>query len=332
MRRVVPQELRQIDAEAIVGAEDLTYAEVLLLEQKEGLEPDERLAVAKYYLKDFYCLETLTVEDILHDNAGRWRGELLNLESQLFPGLAADRTTKALEKQAGWNQGLCPWDISNAELRRQLRAKLDLEELIKKAIEGWTWTKYDLTEYAAKARAYAKEIKVALHVTIDRMSNTQIVHQLLSQLGIKLTFQWSRVTPGHEGEKLRIYSLNTQHWELVWEVLSRRTLKRQQLQKQQTEAIEIFSESGSPVSLKRLSNTGDPAIAVVLEQDSEASEWFSEECLKDARQMIKTVEGNAALMAQSRQIIPAFIFVHPTLKLFVFVIMQQSQEKLADQI
>ena len=304
------QELRQIDAEAIVGAEDLTYAEVMLLEQKEGLEPDERLAVAKYYLKDFYCLEILTVEDILRDNEGRWRGELLNLESQLFPGLAADRTTKALEKQAGWNQGLCPWDISNAELRRQLRAKLDLEELIKKAIEGWTWTKYDLTEYAAKARAYAKEIKVALHVTIDRMSDTQIVHQLLSQLGIKLTFQWSRVVPGHEGEKLRVYSLNTQHWELVWEVLSRRTLKRQQLQKQHTEAIKIFSESGSPVSLKRLSNTGDPAIAVALEQESEISEWLSEECLKDARQIIETTQGNPVLMAQVWQMIPDFVFEH----------------------
>ncbi|NJR51079.1 MAG: hypothetical protein HC780_17355 [Leptolyngbyaceae cyanobacterium CSU_1_3] len=81
------QELRQIDAEAIIGAEDLTYAEVMVLEQKEGLEPDQRLAVAKHYLKDFYCLETLTVEDVLRDNEGRWRGELLNLESQLFPSL-----------------------------------------------------------------------------------------------------------------------------------------------------------------------------------------------------------------------------------------------------
>jgi Domain of unknown function (DUF3854) len=303
------QELRQINAEASFGAEDLTYAEIMALEQKERLEPDEQLAVAKYYLKDFYCLETLTIEDVLRDNEGRWRGALLNLESQLFPGLAADRTVKALEKQAGWNQGLCPWDISNAELRRQLRAKLGLEELIKKAIEGWTWTKYDLAESAAKARAYAREIKVALHLTIDKMSDTQIVHQLLSQLGIKLAFHWSRVVPGHEGEKLRVHSLNTDHWEMVWGVLSRRTLKRQQIQKQQqTEAIEILSERGSPVSFKFLSSMGDPAIEAVPELDSEASKWLSEECLEDARQMIEAAEGDADLRAQIQQMIPAFVF------------------------
>lgn len=90
------QEQQEVDAQAILSAEDLMYSELLLLEQKEGLGREESLAVAKFYFKEFYCLDSLTLEDVLWDNEGRRRGELLNLEVQLFPGVAIDRTTKAL--------------------------------------------------------------------------------------------------------------------------------------------------------------------------------------------------------------------------------------------
>lgn len=43
------------------------------------------------------------VEDVTNDKDGRYRGELLNLESTLFPNSAIDRTARALEKQASWN-------------------------------------------------------------------------------------------------------------------------------------------------------------------------------------------------------------------------------------
>jgi hypothetical protein len=151
----VKQEIKLINAEALVNGLDLTYAEVLLLEQKERLSPEEHLAVAKYYFKEFYGLESLNLEDVLKDNEGRWRAELLNLETQLFPGLAIERTVKALEKQAAWKQGVCPWDVSHAELRRELRSGLGLDGLIAKLRSGWQWTKYDLSFYAEKARAFA---------------------------------------------------------------------------------------------------------------------------------------------------------------------------------
>jgi hypothetical protein len=271
MLAIARQEQQEIDALAMLGAEDLTLSEILLLEQKEGLGREESLAAAKFYFKEFYCLERLTLEDVLWDHEGRRRGELLNLEVQLFPGVAVDRTAKALEKQATWNQGYCPWDISGSELRRWLRSKIGLDELLDKIRSGWQWCKYELKEYADRARELTRQIKVALHYTItEGMSDTQIIHQLLSQLGIKLVMQWSRSHPGYEGEKLRVYSLDIEHWECVWSILQRRQTKREALQRQR---IELASPPGSPVGFEIERGTGDPSQNCVPDLDS----WTMEE-------------------------------------------------------
>jgi hypothetical protein len=220
---IARREQQEMDAIALVNAQELTFTELLMLEQQEGLGREASLAIAKFYLKEFYCLNCLTLEDVRWDNEGRRRGELLNLEGQLFPGVALDRTARALEKQVVWNQGYCPWDISGSELRRWLRAQIGLDELIAKLRAGWHWCRYDLKPYADRARELIRPIKVALHYTITHdMSDTQIIHQLLSQLGIKLILQWSRSHPGHEGEKLRVYCLDSVHWEQVWAILQRR--------------------------------------------------------------------------------------------------------------
>lgn len=257
------QEIREIDAEALVAIADLTYTEVAALEQQEGLSPEESLAISKHYFKEFYALDSITVEDVLWDNEGRRRAELLSLEAQLVPDLAIDRAARSLEKQATWNQSYCPWDISNAELRRAIRSEIGMDELLAKLRTGWTWTSYDLESYAAKARAFAEQIKIALHLTIsDKMSDTQVVHQLLAQLGVKIEQMcWSRSVAGHEGEKLRIYRLHQEHWSRVWEVLQKRQAKRQQIQQQSsTEKL----SAGSPVTFELKDGRGDPVSRAAL--------------------------------------------------------------------
>ncbi len=254
MLAIARQEQQEVDALALLGAADLSCSEILLLEQKEGLGREESLAAAKFYFKEFYCLDILTLEDVLWDQEGRRRGELLNLEMQLFPGVGLDRTAKALEKQATWNQGYCPWDISGSELRRWLRTQIGIDELLAQIRSGWQWCKYDLKPYADRARALTRQIKVALHYTItESMSDTQIMHQLLSQLGIKLTMHWSRSHPGYAGEKLRVYSLDMTHWEQLWAILQRRQMKREQLQHHLEKGI-----GGSPADSNLEDRTGDP--------------------------------------------------------------------------
>ena len=141
-------------------------------------------------------------------------------------------------------------------MRRWLRTQIGIDELLTKLRNGWQWCKYDLKPYADRARSLTPQIKVVLHYTINQsMSDTQIIHQLLSQLGIKLTMHWSRSHPGYEGEKLRIYRLDQTIWEQMWLILQRRQEKRQQLQRAHADA-EV--RSGSPVGLEFDSLKGDP--------------------------------------------------------------------------
>jgi len=100
---------------------------------------------------------------------------------------------------------------------------------------------------------------VALRITIDKMSDTQIVHQLLSQLGIKVEQHWSRSVLAHEGEKLRVYQLDQAHWQSAWAVLERRAAKRDERQ-QQHQADQPIEElkAGSPLHFGDSKQGGDP--------------------------------------------------------------------------
>jgi hypothetical protein len=224
----IREEMKLMDAETLVNADDLTIVQVMALEQKEVTTPEEQQAIAKYHFKEFYNLQSLTVEDVLWDNEGRRRSEIVSLEALRSPQLAADRTIRALEKQFAWGKGACPWDIPTLELRRAMLEKLGMTDLVDRMIEGWTWTKYDLKVFGDLARQYKEQIKTVLNFTIsDRVSDTMIVHQLLCQFGIKLEHKnWSIYIPDHEGEKLRVYGLNQTHWEAMSAVLQRRQDKR----------------------------------------------------------------------------------------------------------
>jgi hypothetical protein len=243
--------IKMADAHAIFTANELTFAEVFALEQRETISPDEQRAIAKYHLKEFYCLQALTLQDILNDREGRTRGELLNLEAQLYDGLAIERTSQALERQAVWKQHLCPWDIPGTELRRKVRDYLGLTEFIQRAAQGQEWIKDDLAALAAKARDYAKVIKTHLNLSItEGMSDVQVIHQLLAQMGVKIEFHWTRFHPDHLGRKIRIYSLSRPHWDMCQMILDRREQRRIN--------SELALDEGSPLAVGVKDPIGDP--------------------------------------------------------------------------
>ncbi|MBW4464035.1 MAG: DUF3854 domain-containing protein [Pegethrix bostrychoides GSE-TBD4-15B] len=258
----VRNEIKQQDAETLVKAEILSYLDVALLEQKELLSLDEQRALARYYLCDFYCLEPqlLTPEFVLWDREGKRRSDVLSLEAQMQWGIALERDIKALERQLYWGQGHCTWDFSHAELRRTLRQKLGLEKFLDPELE---WTEYDLEAEAKGARELATPVQAGLNFTIPsgerengrpKMSDVQIVHQLLSQFGIKVAFRWSRLVAGHEGEKLRVYRLDEEHWQTMTSILERRQGKRVGLEQK------AAAEAGSSPQLDSQIQQGDPAM------------------------------------------------------------------------
>jgi len=215
-------EVRQVEAVAVAGAKALSSFEVKELESREGISPEDRLAIARYYLGDFYCTE-VSPELVQWDNDGHRRRDLLNLEAQLL-GIGLERDVRSVEKQASWGKGLVPWDLGNAELKRQTRSRLDLEDFFNPNKE---WTKHDIKPYAERARQYAQAIKTGLNFTItEGMSDVQIIHQLLSQMGIKIKFRWQRIN----GEKTRIYRLDADHWQAMTQVLERRQGRRESVE------------------------------------------------------------------------------------------------------
>lgn len=244
---------KMIEAEALINADDLSYMEVLSLEQKEGLSLSEAQALSKFHLKDFYCVEELTPELIAFDREGRGRGEILNLEAQLNAELAIDRTAKALEKQASWRQDLCPWDIPGTAMRREFRDLLGFTQFIENAIAGAEWASSEVEAFATKLHEHAHPIKTHLGLTItSNMSDIQVVHQLLAQMGLKAQFRWANDYPGHEGQKTRVYSLHQEQWTFCGDVMHRRA------QQHLVEDSEAQTLTGSPLDLNEIKRTGDP--------------------------------------------------------------------------
>lgn len=245
--RQAATEQKRIDAEAIVNARALTYLEVKGFEQQESRSLEDERAIQRFYLCDFYAIDpdSLTAEFVLWDADGRRRGELLNLEAMLFPDTAIDATARALEKQQSWNKGNCPWDISGAALRSELRRRLSLDKFLDLERE---WTGADLEEVAAIARSHSRQIQNVLHFTPSpNLSDTQIAHQLLSQLGIKISRRWR----GTGAAKHRVYRLDADCWQQLTTILARRQERRSRL-------AEHERSQGSPPCLINQNRGGDP--------------------------------------------------------------------------
>jgi hypothetical protein len=145
---------------------------------------------------------------------------------------------------------------------------------------------------------------MSLRITIDKMSDTQIVHQLLAQLGIKVEQHWSRSVATHEGEKLRVYQLDQAHWQSAWAVLERRAAKRDE-RHQQMQADQQIGELrvGSPPYFGDNKQKGDPG----QDLDAKQAELLSDECLADLRAMIAVAGEDAALLAEIRAMFPQVV-------------------------
>jgi TusA-related sulfurtransferase len=300
MLRQVNQEINQLDATALVAAPILTAVQFLALQMKEAHSPEEARAIARFYFCQFYCIThvDLTVEQVLEDRNGRQRGELLNLEAQRFASIAVDRSVKALERQMSWNQGLCPWDISGAALRRELRQRLELDQYFDVDKE---WVAEDLGAIATKARENAVHIKKILNFSIPKgfhengkplMSDVQIVHQLLSQMGIKVDFRWQ----GSGENKHRVYRLNAERWNILNAVLERRQLEREHARKNEEEIRSPLDHE------EEFLQTGD-----LVEDDRAIAQWLTPEVLLDVRSMWNAAAGDVEKQAALREFIPEVV-------------------------
>jgi hypothetical protein len=218
------QAIRESDAQAIVNAENLNLERYLPLKEKDGLTAAERLAVQKFEIADFYRVpvEKVDLLLVLFDCEGRSRGELVGLED-LIHGTAAARVASGIEKQI--NQGgITPWDLSDSELKRSLRAELGLVQFLDPD-KQWRAGDAIVKETADRIRANSGRVKALLNFTVKaEISDLQLINQLLRQLGVRTTSTRRRV----KGKKSppRVYSLDKSHWEKITAILERREAHR----------------------------------------------------------------------------------------------------------
>ena len=111
-------------------------------------------------------------------------------------------------------------------------------------------------------------------------------------MSIKFEWRWSRSVAGHEGEKLRVYRLDTVHWQQLTDVLNRRAARREILR--QTE-----QESGSPPLRSSYTGGGDPGRKVPLKEES----WLTPDCLDDVRMMWRDADSEE-VRAEIRRFVP----------------------------
>lgn len=282
--RQAATEQKRHDAQEIVNAKILTYLEVKVLEQQESRSPEDELAIKRFHLCDFYVIDpdSLGVELVLWDGDGRKRRELLSLEGLLHPDTAIDATARALEKQTDWNKGKCLWDIPSAARRSEIRRLLGLDQFLDPDRE---WVADDLAEVAAISRQHSRQIQENLNFTpSEKLSDVQVAHQLLSQLGVRITFRWQ----GSGAKKHRVYRLEFECWQQLTAILERRQQRRERI-----------AASGSPPPLDNQFKGGDPRSEITRELEK----WLTSDCLADVRGMWKQAD-TPEMVEEVRRIVP----------------------------
>ncbi len=284
-------QIRRREAEAIAAAPLLTSAERVALEAKESITPAEQLSLLKTAIADFYCVDEVTPELVESDKSGRRRSWLLALEHQLYPETAQNRDIQALERQMSWFQGLCPWDLSMATLKREARLGLGLDRYLDPTFK---WTQYDNAPVAQRARECAHQVKLILGIgNLNAIADTQIVHQLLAQMGVKIRSRWSSSVPGHKGERLRVYFLEPVAWAETMSILQRRAERRRK--------AEALMDGRSPGGFNTQENLGGDQDEATREQ------WLEEKNLNDLQKLLDAVRGDPIATAELTEYIPDFV-------------------------
>ncbi|MBE9033496.1 hypothetical protein IQ266_27580, partial [filamentous cyanobacterium LEGE 11480] len=193
------------------------------LEVQDAISPEDQLNLEKTILAEFYRLDESEIDAdvVLHDRDGKMRREFMAFEALVIQSLAQGRDLKNLEQQVAWGQGLCPWTLGLDTVKATALRNLGITEFLD---PEKCWTKHDTQQVADRARAAKTQMKELLNYTVsDKVSDTQIVHELLDRLGVKVKhIHWSNKVEGYEGEKLRVYQLDRTRWQFLTELLQRR--------------------------------------------------------------------------------------------------------------
>jgi len=204
------QAIKQAHAEAVARSVDLTEAEAdRLSNQAEALTPEQVLSMEKFFIEQFYRSEVDT-DLVLFDRNGLTQREIRTLEQVLDPQRAIDRTARTINQNPD-----SPQDWDKAALKNWLSEEAGFNQLVRSIVSGEIeHLTPEVTEpITTFIRAHHQEFRVAYGFTqLDKISNQQIIGQMLSTVGIQ--------TKRHR--RKGFYSIETGRLAVLLAVIARR--------------------------------------------------------------------------------------------------------------
>ena len=258
--------------EAVASAETIDKeAAKALSESSETLTPDQVLSLEKFYIAEFYRLESVSVSAVVFDKKGATRKQIKALEAVLSIDVANETTARTINQNPENPQDWNPIAVK-VRLLEQSGAAALIREIAARKVESLDAEQVALI--AAFIRAHPTEFRIGFNFcNVANLSDQQIVGEILTRHSIKTKRRGNK-------NNLR-YEVCKPELEAILAVVERRK-----------------SEIAPPLD-QEVNQRG----AIAVETPETLKKWLTPESLNEVRELWKLAdcpESQAAL----RQVIP----------------------------
>lgn len=170
---------------------------------------------------------------VLKNRQNRYQNELeafYLLQSEISEAIIKDlaREEKQLQQSGERFAGDVRWETR----QRQAREFLELKSVLQPGI--W-FNPEEFAPIVSKARAHSEALKETLNLSVENISDGQLVAELMGQIGLKFDELW--VTP-ESGKRHKQRRINQESWDQAWQYVRHKELLKESL-KVQPEPVPI---------------------------------------------------------------------------------------------
>jgi hypothetical protein len=183
--------------DAVAASETITKETATVwAEQSDPLTPEQGLSLEKFYISEFYRLETVSPLDVKFDRNRRTRSQIKALEAVLFPQVATETTAKSINQNPENPQDWNPLVVQVWLLAQSTAAAL-IRGIVSGEIEKLT---PDVTApIAGFFRNHPTEFKRGFNFrNVESLSDQQIIGEILSRHGIKTKLRGKGINKRYE--------------------------------------------------------------------------------------------------------------------------------------
>ena len=228
---------------------------------------------------------------VLKNRQNRYQKELeafYLLQSDISEAVLKDLTPE--EKQLKQSGERFAGDVRWNTRQKQAREFLDLKSVLKPGI----W--FDMEDFApivSKARAHAQALQDTLNLSVDNISDGQLIGELIRQVGLEFDERWVKPDSGKRYKQRRI---NQQSWDRAWQYVHYKESLRVQPEAETTASSGIVSDHPPAVSSSEAKRGGDQ-ISTLQSPVSTPSSFAEKtalavqtECPESFREIVRAIE------------------------------------------